>query len=75
MGALDAELLARMLASKIRTLPPAYVAELEDFIDFLVLRAQGKASDRDLTRWSAAASEPAFAAVWNNPEDDVYDAL
>jgi len=23
----------------------------------------------------AAASEPAFAAVWDNPEDDAYDAI
>jgi hypothetical protein len=75
VGALNSDHLTRMLASKIRTLPPAYVAELEDFIDFLVLRAQSKAGDREMTRWSSAASEPAFAAVWSNPEDDVYDAL
>jgi hypothetical protein len=28
-----------------------------------------------LTRRAAEASAPAFAAVWDNPEDDVYDAL
>jgi hypothetical protein len=22
---------------------------------------------------AAAASEPAFAKIWNNPEDDIYD--
>ena len=75
MGALDAELLARMLASKIRSLPAAYIAELEDFVDFLVLRAQGKIGARELTSWSASVSEAAFGAVWSNPEDDVYDAL
>jgi hypothetical protein len=31
--------------------------------------------ERELTRGAAEASAPAFAAVWNNPEDDVYDAL
>jgi hypothetical protein len=31
--------------------------------------------ERKLTRTAAATSTPAFAAVWNNPEDDVYDAL
>jgi hypothetical protein len=31
--------------------------------------------ERALTRAAAVASVPAFAAVWNNPEDDVYDAL
>lgn len=28
-----------------------------------------------LTLGFAEASAPAFAVVWNNPEDDVYDAL
>lgn len=71
MGALDAE----MLASKIGSLPDAYIAELEDFIDSLVERAQGKTVDRDLTRRAMQASERSLAAVWDNPEDDVYDAL
>jgi hypothetical protein len=31
--------------------------------------------ESELTRAAAAASAPAFAEVWNNPEDDVYDAL
>jgi hypothetical protein len=34
-----------------------------------------KDGKRALTRAAAATSEPAFAAIWNNPEDDVYDAL
>lgn len=75
MGALDAEMLAKVLASKIGSLPAAYIAELEDFIDCLVQRAQGKADDRDLTRRAMAASERSLAAVWDNPEDDVYDSL
>jgi len=24
---------------------------------------------------AAAASAPVFAAIWNNPEDDAYDAI
>ena len=31
--------------------------------------------ERELTRGAAEASGPAFAAVWNNPEDEAYDAL
>lgn len=31
--------------------------------------------DLSLVRATATASAPAFAAVWNNPEDDAYDAL
>jgi hypothetical protein len=59
------------LAEKIRTLSPEQIAEVDDFVDFLRLRSQ----DRSLTRASAEASAPSLAAIWNNPEDDVYDAL
>ncbi len=59
------------LIEKINTLPIDRLTEVEDFVDFLRSRDQ----DRALFRAASAASEPAFAAVWNNPEDDVYDAL
>jgi hypothetical protein len=59
------------IAAKIETLSPEQIAEVEDFVDFLRLRAQ----DRGLIRASAELSTASFAAVWNNPEDDVYDAL
>jgi hypothetical protein len=52
-------------------LPAERIAEIEDFVDFIRLREQ----ERALTRAAAAASAPAFAAIWSNPEDDVYDAL
>ena len=75
MGVEDAEGVARMLASKIGNLPADCIAEIEDFIDFLVERAAGKAELRALTQWSMASSAGAFAKFWSNPEDDVYDAL
>ena len=59
------------LAEKIQTLSPEQIAEVEDFVDFLRIRAQ----DRGITRSSAQVSAPAFAAIWTNPEDDVYDGL
>ncbi len=62
---------ADTLIEKLQTLPPERLAEVEDFVDFLRLREQQHA----LTRAAADASVPAFAAVWNNPEDDAYDAL
>ncbi len=62
---------AQSLIEKIRALPADRIAEIEDFIDFIRMREQ----DRDLTRTAARMSEPAFAAIWNNPDDDVYDAL
>ena len=59
------------LIEKIQTLPPDQLAEVEDFVDFIRLREQ----QRVLTRAAAAVSAPAFAAVWDNPEDAAYDAL
>jgi hypothetical protein len=62
---------ARALIEKIQTLSPDRLIEVEDFVDFIRLREE----QRTTTREAAAASEPAFAAVWNDPEDDAYDAL
>jgi hypothetical protein len=62
---------ASNLAEKLDALSPEQVAAVEDFVEFLRVRAQ----DRALTRAAAAASSPAFESVWNNPEDDVYDAI
>jgi hypothetical protein len=59
------------LMERTRALPPERIAEVEDFVAFIAAREQ----DRALTRAAAAASTPAFAAVWDNPEDDAYDAL
>jgi hypothetical protein len=61
----------RALIRKIEALPAERIAEIEDFVDFIGSREQ----ERALTRAAAAASAPAFAAIWSNPEDDVYDAL
>jgi hypothetical protein len=58
------------LIEKISRLPPDRVAEVEDFVDFLAQRN----TDHHLIR-AAGASEAAFAKVWDNPEDDVYDRL
>lgn len=59
------------LIEKLQALPPDRLVEVEDFVDFVLLRDQ----QRGLAREAAAASGPAFAAVWDNPEDDVYNAL
>jgi hypothetical protein len=60
-----------VLIEKIQKLSPDRLAEAEDFVDFIRLRDQ----ERALTRDATTASTSAFAAVWSNPEDDVYDAL
>lgn len=62
---------ASNLAEKLDALSPEQIAAVEEFVEFL--RARGQ--DRALTQAVAAASAPAFEAVWNNPEDDVYDAI
>ena len=59
------------LIQKIQALPVERIAEVEDFVEFIAAREQ----ERSLTRAAGAVSAPAFAAIWNNPEDDAYDAL
>jgi ABC-type glycerol-3-phosphate transport system substrate-binding protein len=58
------------LIRKISALPAHRITEVEDFVDFIA----SKDSESALIRAAATASAPALAAVWNNPEDDVYDA-
>jgi hypothetical protein len=59
------------LSEKIRTLSAEQITEVEDFVEFLRIRGQ----DQELARSAARMSSPALEAIWNNPEDDVYDAL
>jgi len=61
------------LLNKISRLPAARVAEVEDFVDFLAQRDTD--TDRQLAHAATAASEPAFAKIWDNPEDNVYDGM
>ena len=57
------------LATKIQSLRSEQIAAVEDFVDLLSLRGGNRALIR------AELSAPAFAAIWKNPEDDVYDAI
>ncbi|MGH8320276.1 MAG: DUF2281 domain-containing protein [Steroidobacteraceae bacterium] len=61
----------QLLLEKLRALPPERRAEVEDFIDFL----QNREADQHLVRSAMRASEPAFTAVWDNPDDAAYDRL
>lgn len=56
-------------------MPAVRVAEVEDFVDFIGQREQVAAFDRDVRDVAGAMSAPSFAAVWSNPDDDVYDAV
>ena len=71
MAAMNRKPLPAALIDKISALPTDRIAEVEDFVDFIGHREQ----EHILSRAAAAASTPAFASVWNNREDDIYDAL
>ncbi|WP_374943588.1 hypothetical protein [Sphingomonas sp.] len=70
----NAHAVPQSLVQKIGELPRGRVAEVEDFVDFLSLRER-ETSDAALRRAAMSASASSLAAIWNNPEDDVYDAL
>lgn len=59
------------LSEKIQTLSAEQIAEVADFVEFLRFRAQ----DREISRAAAKVSVPSLEVIWNNPEDDAYDAL
>jgi hypothetical protein len=59
------------LLSKIRSLPPDKMSEVEDFVDFLRQRE----SERQIRQAVARASERSFHEVWDNSDDADYDEL
>lgn len=61
----------KTLIDKIKALPPDHLPEVEEFVDAVAARAQSRA----VVYAAAAVSAPAFEKIWNNPDDDVYDAL
>ncbi len=60
----------KKLVEKIKNLPPERIAEVEDFVDFIAQR-----DERRLAQAASKLSETAFAEVWDNKEDAVYDEL
>jgi hypothetical protein len=62
---------AKALLEKIQALPAERIVEIEDFVEFVAARER----ERSLTRAAGETSKPAFAAIWDNPDDDVYDTL
>ena len=61
----------QQMVKKLQKLPPAKVAEVEDFIDFLSSRDD----DRALVQAGKAITEPRLKAIWDNPDDAAYDRL
>jgi len=62
---------AQDLIQKIQSLPPEYVEEVGDFVDFL----RSRANERVLNKAATKLSEAAFQSVWDNPNDAAYDEL
>lgn len=60
----------KIISEKIKVLPPQKVAEVIDFVDFLIEREEKK-----LVNSATKLSEDAFSKVWDNNEDSVYDEL
>lgn len=60
------------LLEKLRHLPSEQLVEVEHFVDFLTQR---QAEEHRLTRAATQAAEPAFAKIWDNPDDADYDRL
>lgn len=74
-AAADRKPVPQPLIDKIAALPDGGVAEVEGFVDFLRQREAEAASAGALRTAAMTASAASFAAVWNSPEDDVYDDL
>lgn len=69
---------AQLLIQKIQSLPPERMAEVEDFVEFLQLKTAqvlAQSQDQSLTHMTTQASEACFASVWENADDEAYDAL
>jgi Protein of unknown function (DUF2281) len=59
-----------ILFDKIKVLPPQKIAEVVDFVDFLMQR-----EDKKLVQAAMKLSENALSKVWDNDEDAIYDEL
>ncbi|MDC0832304.1 toxin-antitoxin system, antitoxin component, Xre family protein [Baaleninema sp.] len=61
----------RQLLEKVRQLSERQQLQVQDFIDRLLETEL----DRELTNAAMKSSEAAFAEVWDNEDDAIYDNL
>ena len=59
------------LLEKMRALSPEKLAEVEDFVEFLL----AKDDDKKLRQAALKLSEASLAKVWDNADDAAYDQL
>ncbi len=60
-----------IILTKIRALTPEKITQVADFVDFISHKDQ----ERQLVQAGVQMAEDTFRAVWDNPEDDVYERL
>ncbi len=63
--------LVETLVKKLDHMSPERLAEVDDFIDFIIQRDR----DTQLYKDFDQASESVFEKVWDNDDDAVYDSL
>lgn len=61
----------QQIIEKMRSLSVSQMIEVEDFIGFLRQRRE----HRQAVLAATQLSEPAFAQIWDNSDDAVYDDL
>lgn len=59
------------MIEKLKHVPPDRLAEISDFIDFILQKDQENRLKRDFVQ----ASEASFANIWDNDEDSAYDSI
>ena len=58
------------LFARIAELPDDRISEVATFVEFV----RSQEAERSLVRAAMGVSEPSLNQVWDNPEDDVYNA-
>lgn len=56
---------------EIEKLPDEMIPEIMDYVAFL----ESKSGKMELAKKTQTLSEPAFAKIWDNEEDAIYDTL
>ena len=65
----------KTLEEKIRMLPPELRHEVDDFVDFLLMKASQATPTGEEHAFWLGTSQTALGAIWDNDEDDIYAEL
>lgn len=56
---------------KIKSVPPDRLAEIEDYVDFVLSRTRDERQRQDFLR----GTEESLRRVWDNDDDAIYDKI